>query len=567
MRIAHISATFPPYYAGTGNVCYHNARVLAARGHEVHVFTADWPGEPDDPLGVTVHRLKPVVRVGNAPVLPQLLKLGSFDLIHLHCPFIFGAELVALGALARRTPLVLTYHNDLRAPGWRGRFFAAYERFPSLAVLRAARVVCAVTLDHAAESPLLQRAAGNQPLRIMELPNGVDADRFHPDVDGQPVRERFGIPTSAFVAVFIGALDAAHHFKRVDLLLKAVASLDGIRPHLLIVGGGDLQPAYERLAQDLGISGLVHFTGPVAQHELPPYIAAGDVLVLPSNVESFGLVLIEAMACGRPVIATDLPGPRQVIAHGQDGFLVPLDDAKALAETIQVVRSMSPSERLALGAAGRAKVEAQYDWERIGDRLEAVCAAVLGEKAKPASPAPLGPVPTQLPIDLRAALNLIAVRGGSLHGSIQARVVGEPRLIAELGGYAPVADDPSQLIVLGADARQLREVISKAPPERILTLVEGPLGGLLRPARVGAAELPVDLPAETWRGLGYVRVMSRGIQGLGSIGWAAGERVLKRLNRPDLADRCRIAMLGSLATSRVRRSPATIEIHEYRRVA
>lgn len=558
MRIAHVSATFPPYYAGTGNVCYHNARVLAARGHEVHVYTADSPGTPDDPPGVTVHRLKPVARVGNAPVLPQLLQLGNFDLIHLHCPFIFGAELVALGALARRTPLVLTYHNDLLAPSWRGRFFAAYERFPARAVLRAARGVCAVTLDHAAESPLLGRAAP----RIMELPNGVDADRFHPDVDGRSVRERFGIAESAFVAVFIGALDAAHHFKRVDLLLKAVASLDGIRPHLLIVGGGDLQLAYERLAHDLGIAGLVHFAGPVAQHELPPYIAAGDLLVLPSDVESFGLVLIEAMACARLVIATDLPGPRQVIAHGQDGFLVPRDDIKALAETIQAVQSMSRSERMAMGAAGRAKVESRYDWERIGDRLEAVYATLLDEKSLLDAP-----VPAQLPIDLRAALDLIALRGGGLHGSIQARVIGVPWLVAELGGYAPVADDPSQLIALGAGARHLREVISTTPPERVLTLVEGPLGGLVRPARVGAADLPGDLSAETWQGLGYVKVMSRGIQGIGSIGWAASERILKRLNRPDLADRCRAAMLRSLATSRIPRSPATIEIHEYRRVA
>ncbi|HEU4792967.1 MAG TPA: glycosyltransferase, partial [Nitrolancea sp.] len=177
MRIAHVTATFPPYYAGTGNVCYHNARVLAARGHEVHVYTADWPGEPDDPPGVTVHRLKPAVRVGNAPVLSQLLRLGAFDLVHLHYPFIFGAELLTLGVLARRTPLVLTYHNDLLAPGWRGRFFAAYERFPARVVLQAARGVCAVTLDHAAASPLLRHVTQ---ARIMELPNGVDSGRFHP---------------------------------------------------------------------------------------------------------------------------------------------------------------------------------------------------------------------------------------------------------------------------------------------------------------------------------------------------------------------------------------------------
>jgi glycosyltransferase involved in cell wall biosynthesis len=175
--------------------------------------------------------------------------------------------LVALGALTRRTPLVLTYHNDLLAPGWQGRFFALYERVPASLVLRAARGVCAVSLEHVVASPLLRRAA---PARIREVPNGVDSDRFHPDVDGRPVRARGRYPASPFVVAFAGALDTARHFKRVGLLVQVVVSMEGVRPHLLIVGGDDLQPAYERLAQELGIAGLVHFTGPVAQHDLPP---------------------------------------------------------------------------------------------------------------------------------------------------------------------------------------------------------------------------------------------------------------------------------------------------------
>ena len=72
MRIAHLTATFPPYYAGAGNVCYHNARLLTARGYDVEVVTARYPGAVVDPPGVRVHRLRPVVRVGNAPLLPQI---------------------------------------------------------------------------------------------------------------------------------------------------------------------------------------------------------------------------------------------------------------------------------------------------------------------------------------------------------------------------------------------------------------------------------------------------------------------------------------------------------------
>src|SRR3954454_15616886 len=94
LRIVHVTATFPPYYGGTGTVCYHNTRVLAARGHDVQVYTAAWPGDPDDPPGVIVHRCRALVRIGNAPVLPCLAHLPQDALIHLHFPFYAGGELV-----------------------------------------------------------------------------------------------------------------------------------------------------------------------------------------------------------------------------------------------------------------------------------------------------------------------------------------------------------------------------------------------------------------------------------------------------------------------------------------
>jgi hypothetical protein len=77
LHIAHVTATFPPYYAGTGNVCFHQARALAARGHRVEVYSATYPGEPVDPAGVRVHRLRPVLRLGNAPLLPGLVRLPA----------------------------------------------------------------------------------------------------------------------------------------------------------------------------------------------------------------------------------------------------------------------------------------------------------------------------------------------------------------------------------------------------------------------------------------------------------------------------------------------------------
>jgi glycosyltransferase involved in cell wall biosynthesis len=105
------------------------------------------------------------------------------------------------------------------------------------------------------------------------------------------------------------------------------------------------------------------------------------VLALPSDAtESFGIVLIEAMASGCPVIATDLPGVRTIVAHGRDGLLIAPGNVEALCQAIATVALMPIAARRAMGQAGRAKVEACYDWERIGERLETMYAEVVAER-------------------------------------------------------------------------------------------------------------------------------------------------------------------------------------------
>jgi glycosyltransferase involved in cell wall biosynthesis len=213
------------------------------------------------------------------------------------------------------------------------------------------------------------------------IPNGVDTSTFHPSVEGEEVRRRFQIPASAAVVGFVGALDDAHYFKRVDLLLQALAAHQNADLHALIVGDGELLPSFTRLARELAIQDRVHFAGGISHHQLPPYVTAMDMLVLPSDsVESFGMVLIEAMACGRPVIASNLPGVGSLLSPGQDGLLVPPGNMEALANAIREMANVPPERRREMGAAGRAKVEAQYSWERIGDRIEQLYFEMLGDR-------------------------------------------------------------------------------------------------------------------------------------------------------------------------------------------
>ncbi|MCB0240952.1 MAG: glycosyltransferase family 4 protein, partial [Anaerolineae bacterium] len=212
--IAHVTATFPPYRGGTGNVCYHNARELARRGHDVHVFTATVDGAPQRETldGIEIHRLRPLVRVGNAPVLPQLFTtLRGFDVIHLHYPFIFGAELVRLTSLFHRTPFVITLHNDLIGDGARAKLFAGYQQISAWMTVRHAKTICAVSMDHYYSSKLRASLNGRGP-KAVEIPNGVDTAQFSPH-GKTDVRQHYRIPEDSHLMLFVAALDRAHHFK------------------------------------------------------------------------------------------------------------------------------------------------------------------------------------------------------------------------------------------------------------------------------------------------------------------------------------------------------------------
>jgi glycosyltransferase involved in cell wall biosynthesis len=386
LRIAHVTATFPPYWGGTGNVAWHNARELARRGHEVHVFTAGGsapgPGrpagdgsDPIDPEGVRVHRLTPLLRVGNAPVLPGLLPaLRGFDLIHLHYPFFVGAELVWAAARLFRVPYVVTYHNALIGAGARAPLFRFWEAVPGRLTLGGSARVAAVSLDHAAAQPSLQRLS---PGTLAEVPNGVDTTVFHPGAADPGLRAAFGIPADAPLLLFVAALDRAHYFKGLDRLLDALTLLRPHPAHLLVVGDGDDRARYEARVDTLGLRPMVRFAGAVPHRATARYFASAELLVLPTGPpESFGMVLVEALACGTPVVASDIPGVRAVVRSTGGGLLVPPGDAGRLAETIAALLA-DPDRRAHLASSGRAAVLAHYSWPAVTRRLEALYADAL----------------------------------------------------------------------------------------------------------------------------------------------------------------------------------------------
>lgn len=373
LRIAHLTATFPPYPGGAGNTAFRFAREQADRGHEVEVFTAPAAGVAPDPGGAVVHRIDPVFGIGNAPLIPSLARLDGFDVLHLHYPFIFGAELAMASRLRRAgrpQALLVHYKNRLVGNGARTALFELYEHTVAPLLIRAADRICVLSADHARSVSYLRRAGERDPAKLIEMPNGVDAELFSPGESS--LRERLAIPSDAVVAAFVATLDRAHHFKRLDVAIEAAARVRDPAVHLVVAGGGELLAGFRATAAAAaGVADRVHFLDAVPHRELPEVLRAADLFLLTTEPpESFGIVLAEAMACGLPVIATDYPGVRAVVDEGETGLLVERGSPEAVAGALRELIAAGPEGRAAMGAAGREKAVREWSWPRLVQRMD-----------------------------------------------------------------------------------------------------------------------------------------------------------------------------------------------------
>ncbi|HEY8743657.1 MAG TPA: glycosyltransferase, partial [Chloroflexota bacterium] len=282
MKIAHVTATYPPYSGGTGRVCADQAGFLSERCHAVTVYcpAAGRTGETE--VGPPrVIRLPTWVRVGNAAVAPGHLGIARPDLLHLHYPYYGGGDLAWLDAALRRIPYVVTYHQDVELPGAFGIIARRHHALIGRRLLAGARVVMATSLDYARSSRLATLM--DDPGKVVEVPNGVDTTRFQPAPDDIAGRAAHGIAPGERVLLFVGSLDGAHYFKGVEVLLEAFSSLGDLPVRLLIVGRGDLRPRYRQRAAMLGVGDRVLFDDSVDDDQLPAHHRLADVLVLPST--------------------------------------------------------------------------------------------------------------------------------------------------------------------------------------------------------------------------------------------------------------------------------------------
>lgn len=384
LRIAHLTAVYPPYAAGGGIACHYQAAEQARRGHDVSVWTVAIPGHPP-PTGARVHRVRAALQLGAAPLLPELYRLPAADVIHVHHPFIFGIEPALLAAIRHPgAAVVVSYHNRLVGSGLRRPLFFGYEETMGRLLARRADRLVVLSAEHAETISYLRTARRRRPGRLAVVPNGVDAERFSPGAAPE-LRRALGIPVDAVVAVHTATLDRTHFLKRTDLALEAVARAGDPRLHLVVVGDGEWRARFEASEPARRLGGRVHFLGHRDHDTLPDVLRAGDFFLLSSDLDSFALVLVEAFACGLPAVTTDPPGVRAMVGDCDAALFASAGDADALAARVRELAGATDEERRRRGQAARELCVERYGIAAVVDRLDALYADALAERASSSS--------------------------------------------------------------------------------------------------------------------------------------------------------------------------------------
>ncbi|MGA8302420.1 MAG: glycosyltransferase family 4 protein [Thermoplasmata archaeon] len=391
MKIAQLSTRYPPGPGGVERHVGEVARRLGARGHAVGVYTSDLYREfPMERLPRTVaregrtsfgavHRLPVWSLPGELHYpffrgLDRALRRDSPEILHVHT---YGTNQVAAARRFRRrtgTPFVLTAHFHpiwSIQGGWlRHRIRGFYDRrLAGPAVASAARLIV--------QSREEERLVGTLGLALPPveiIPPGYSPMPAPPDGPA-PFRERYGI--SGPYVLFVGRLASN---KGLVELIQAFATLarDATDAHLVLVGeDGGMRSTLEARARGLGLEARVHFVGHVPDESfLAAAYREANFTVLASEYEAFGLVLLESLAQGTPVVASRVGGIPEFIEDERSGLLVPPGQVAPLAEAMQRLWADDGLARR-LGRHGRTEVVPLYTWDRLVDRLEVVYREVL----------------------------------------------------------------------------------------------------------------------------------------------------------------------------------------------
>jgi phosphatidyl-myo-inositol alpha-mannosyltransferase len=368
MRIALVSEFYYPHLGGVTEHVHHLALEFLRRGHDVTVITANMAGQRADPPFVrrvgtsrVVYSNGSFARVTTGWRLTRqvtdLLREIRADVVHVQDVIAPTLGLVASSAAWRLgLPVVATSHT------WFQRSLP-YRLLRPLLQPRLDRVAARIAVS----APVVEAMTRYFRADWEIIPNGVDVEHFHPN----------GRRPTDYLArgprlLFLGRLDPRNG---LDTVLSAMPGILERFPNarLTVAGDGPLRGYYERRAAPHGAA--VRFLGRV-NGERPEVYGTADLYLCPTTKASFGITLLEAMACGTPMIVSDITGFRELIDGGAEAVLAPKDDPSAWARAVVDLMG-DPVRRTAMGAAGRAKAE-RFAWPQVAERVLGVYQRVIG---------------------------------------------------------------------------------------------------------------------------------------------------------------------------------------------
>lgn len=367
LRIALVTEYYYPHLGGICEHVHFFAQEARRRGHEVDIITSQIPGARPAPHVIRLGHSVPVYANGSMArvtvgwglrgQMREVLRRGQYDIVHVHSPLTPVLPLLAIAEA--RCPVVGTFHTyfDGRSLG--------YTVFRRALQKRLDRLDAAIAVSQTATTALTRYFEADW--RI--IPNGIDTTLFRPDAPAPKDVER-DVPT----ILFLGRFDPRNGLTRLIDSFRAVRGRR--RPvRLVVVGDGPLREYYYRAAAG---DPDIHFAGSVLGAR-PGYYANSTIYACPTTKASFGITLLEAMACRTPIVCSDIPGFRDVVAHEREALLVPCGDNGLLADALVRLLDDAPlRERLA--ATGREHSLA-YAWPRVTDEVLGVYGGVLGHTA------------------------------------------------------------------------------------------------------------------------------------------------------------------------------------------
>ncbi len=360
MKIAQIVCSFPPYKGGIGNSAWRLAKLL--ENDSVTTFTPRY-NQKNTNSELTAKYLPALFKLGQAAILPGLFfKLKKFSTIIFHYPFFGTAEVLWFYRLFhRQQTLMVFYHMDVSSFSLLYKILSWPGRLAGKSLLNQADHIVCSSLDYIKHSQIA-KLYEKSPDKFREIPFAIDTDKFTPLDKSNETKK----------LLFVGGLDKAHYFKGVDILIIACSQLKSNNWHLTIVGDGKLKTGYQALTKKLYLEKKIKFTGKLSDNELKQTYQKSDVLILPSinQNEAFGLVILEALASGLAIIASNLPGVRSVF-NSQTGLTAKPKNSQDLATKINQLISNGPKlKNLQLAARQLAKEKynlqtARESWKKL----------------------------------------------------------------------------------------------------------------------------------------------------------------------------------------------------------